>query len=199
MTTSNVSPSAVGWTAIAIGVSVILAVIFLILMYTVNGRFGTVNDVLNSIIGILSVVLAWLLYAEFHTRSPFLSQMTLGFAVTGMVFTVIGSGLIIFGYTDFVLAGWYTGVGNALIGIWLAVYCYFTLTAGPIPHNLVLFGIVVGAFMTFGLLGIPGIIARIDTFQSLPWYLGTSYLGFLGTYVLYPIWAILFGRIMLSK
>lgn len=199
MTTSNASPSAVGWTAIAIGVSVILAVIFLILMYTVNGRFGTVNDVLNSIIGILSVVLAWLVFVEFHTRSPFLSQMMLGFAVIGMAFTIIGSSLIIFGYTDFVLAGWYTGVGNALIGIWLAVYCHSMLTADSIPHNLVVYGIVVGAFMTFGLLGIPGITAHVDTMKSLPWYLSASYLGFLGTYVLYPIWALLLGRVFLSE
>ncbi len=63
MTTSSVSPSTIGWMSIAIGGTVILAVIFLILMYTVNGRFGTINDVLNALIGILSVVLAWMLQA----------------------------------------------------------------------------------------------------------------------------------------
>lgn len=199
MTTNNFSPSTIGWTGIAIGVSVILAVIFLILMYTVNGRFGTVNDVLNSIIGILSVALAWMLYAELHARSPLMSQITLGLTVIGAVFTIIGSSLIIFGYTDFVLAGWYTGVGNALIGLWLATFCYFMLSGSTLPHNLIVFGIIVGACMTFGLLGIPGILARVDTMQSLPWYLGASYLGFLGTYVLYPIWAIWLGRILINK
>lgn len=199
MTTNNFSPSTIGWTGIAIGASVILAVIFLILMYTVNGRFGTVNDVLNSIIGILSVVLAWMLYAELHARSPLMSQITLGLTVIGMIFTIIGSSLIIFGYTDFVLAGWYTGIGNALIGLWLAVFCYSMLSGEILPHNLIVFGIVVGSFMTFGLLGIPGILARIDTMQSLPWYLGASYLGFLGTYVLYPSWAIWLGRILINK
>jgi hypothetical protein len=199
MTTNNFSPSTVGWTAIAIGVAVILAVIFLILMYTVNGRFGTVNDVLNSIIGILSVVLAWMLYAELHARSPWMSQITLGLTVIGMIFTIVGSSLIIFGYTDFVLAGWYTGVGNALIGLWLAAFCYYMLSGDILPHNLIVFGIVVGSFMTFGLLGIPGILTRIDTMESLPWYLGASYLGFLGTYVLYPIWAIWLGRILIAR
>jgi hypothetical protein len=199
MTTSNVSPFAVGWMGIAVGVSVILAVIFLILMYTVNGRFGTVNDVLNALIGILSVVLAWMLYAEQHARAPLMSQVTLALAVVGMIFTIIGSFLIIFGYTDFVLAGWYTGVGNALIGLWLAAFCYSLLTSNTFPHSLTVFGLVVGSFMTFGLLGIPGILARVDTMESLPWYLSTSYLGFLGTYVLYPIWTIWLGRILLAK
>ena len=200
MTTSTFSSSVVGWTAIATGVSGIVAVITLTLMYTVNGPFfGTVNDVFNTILGILSVVLAWVLYAKFQARSPLLSQVGLLLAVVGAVFTIIGSVLIIFGYTDFVLAGWYTGVGNALIGLWLAAFCYSTLSGAALPHNLVIFGIVTGAFMVMGLLGIPGILARVDTMESLPWYLGAAYLGFLGTYILYPIWTIWVGRILLIK
>ena len=199
MTTSTFSPSVVGWTAIATGGAVIVAVITLVLMYTVNGPFfGRVNDVFNSIVGISSVVLAWTLYAEFHARSPLISQITLALAVVGMIFTIIGSVLIIFGYTDFVLAGWYTGVGNALIGLWLAAFCYSMLSSDAFPHSLVVFGIVVGAFMVMGLLGIPGILTRVDTMESLPWYLGAAYMGFLGTYVLYPIWAIWFGRILIK-
>jgi hypothetical protein len=199
MTTSTFSLSVVGWTAIATGVAVILAVIFLILMYTVNGCFGTVNDVLNAMIGILSVALAWMLYAEHHARSPLMSQIGLVLVGVGAIFTIIGSVLIIFRFTDFVLAGWYTGVGNALIGLWLAALCYSMLNGDALPHSLVVFGIVAGAFMAMGFLGIPGILARVDTMESLPWYLGAAYLGFLGTYVLYPIWTIWFGRILLLR
>jgi hypothetical protein len=200
MTTGTFSPSVVGWVAIATGVAVIVAVINLILMYTVNGPiFGTVNDVFNSIIGILSVVLAWMLYAEFHARSPLMSQVALLLAVVGTVFTIIGSILIIFGYTDFVLAGWYTGVGNALIGLWLAAFCYSILYGSTWPHNLIVFGMVVGAFMAIGLIGIPGIFAGIDSMESMPWYLYIAFFGYLGTYILYPIWSILFGRTLLIK
>ena len=199
MTTNTFSPSTVGWTAIATGIAVILAVMFLILMATVNGRFGTVNDVLNSIVGISSAVLVWMLYAELHARSPWMSQVGLALAAVGAIFTIIGSVLIIFGYTDFVLAGWYTGIGNALIGLWLAVFCTSMLSGGTLPHNLVVFGLVAGGFMVMGLLGIPGILARVDTMESLPWYLGAAYLGFLGTYILYPIWTIWLGRILLSR
>ncbi len=128
-----------------------------------------------------------------------MSQVTLVLAVVGMIFTIIGFSLIIFGFSDFVLAGWYTGVGNALIGLWLAAFCYSLLTSNTLPDSLIVFGIVVGSFMNFGLLGIPGILARVDTMESLPWYLSTSYLGFLGTYVLYPIRAIWLGRVLLQK
>jgi hypothetical protein len=198
MTTSNFSPSTVGWTAITVGVIAILAVIFLTLMATVNMAFGKVNDVLNSLIGISSVVLAWMLYAEHHAKSPLMSQMALLLAVVGAIFTIIGSILIIYGYTDFVLAGWYSGIGNALIGLWLAAFCYSMLSSDTLPHNLIVFGIATGAFMAIGLIGISGIFAGIDS-MDMPWYLYIAFFGWLGTYILYPIWTIWLGRILLSK
>jgi len=190
MATSNFSSTTIGWVAIVTGVSAILAVIFLSLMFTVNMSFGKVNDVFNSIIGISSAVLVWTLYAGHHAKSPSMSQIALALAVVGAIFTIVGSVLIIYSFTDFVLAGWYTGVGNALIGLWLVAFCYSMQRGDVLPHNLIIFGFVVGAFMAVGLLGIPGIFARIDSMESLPWYLNIAFFGYLGTYILYPIWTI---------
>lgn len=197
MTTSNFSTATIGWIAIITGVSAILAVIFLTLMYTVNQSFGRINDVFNSVIGISSVVLAWMLYAEHHAKSPLMSQIALALAIIGAIFTIVGSILIIFGFTDFVLAGWYSSVGYALIGLWLVAFCYSMLRGDVLPHNLVIFGIVVGAFMAIGFFGIPGIFAGIDSMESMPWYLYVAFFGWLGTYILYPIWAIWLGRSLL--
>jgi hypothetical protein len=194
---NNFSSGTIGWVAITTGVSAILAVIFLTVMATVNMSFGTVNDVFNSIIGISSAVLAWTLYAEHHAKSPLMSQIAIAFAVIGAIFTIIGSILIIYGFTDFVLAGWYTGIGNALIGLWLVAFCYSMQRGDALPHNLIMFGLVAGAFMAIGLIGIPGIFAGIDSIASMPWYLYIAFFGFLGTYILYPIWCILFGRTLL--
>lgn len=198
MITSNVSTSALGWTGIAVGVIAILAVVFLTLMATVNSSFGKVNDVFNSLIGISSVILAWMLFAEYQVRSPLMSRVGLALAVLGMVFTIIGSILIIYSYTDFVLAGWYTGIGNALIGLWLAAICYTLLSGDVLPRSLIIFGIVAGAFMAVGLIGIFGILAGIDN-MKMPWYLYIAFFGYLGTYILYPIWAIRLGLFFLSK
>ena len=199
MTTSNFSTATTGWIAIATCVSAILAVIFLTLMYTLSPSFGKVNDVFNGIIGISSAVLAWMLYTEHHAKSPLMSQIALALAVVGAIFTLIGSILIIFGFTDFVLAGWYSSIGYALIGFWLVAFCYSFLHGNALPHNLVIFGIVIGAFMAIGLLGIPGIFAGIDSMESMPWYLYIAFLGWLGTYILYPIWTIWLGRNLLLK
>jgi hypothetical protein len=119
--------------------------------------------------------------------------------VVGAIFTIVGSVLIIYGFTDFVLAGWYTGVGYALIGLWLVAFCYSMQRGDALLHNLILFGIVVGAFMVVGLIGIPGIFTGIDSMESMPWYLYIAFFGYLGTYILYPIWAILLGRNLLIK
>jgi hypothetical protein len=199
MTTNNFSSVTTGWIAIATGVSAILAIVCLILMYTVNQSFGRINDVFNSIIGITSVLLAWRLYAEYHARSPLVSQIALALTVVGMIFTIIGSILIIFGFTNFVLAGWYSSIGYALIGFWLAGFCYAFLHGDALPHNLVSFGVVVGVFMAIGLLGIPGILAGIDSMESMPWYLYVAFFGWLGTYIMYPIWTIWLGRYLLLK
>jgi hypothetical protein len=199
MTTDNFSTATTGWIAIATGISAILALIFLALMFTGFQSFGRVNDIFNSIIGISSVVLAWRLYAEHQAKSALISQFALALAVVGAAFVIIGSVLIIFGFTGFVLAGWYSSVGFALIGLWLVALCYAFLHGNALPHNLVIFGIIVAAFILIGLLGIPGILAGIDSMEAMPWYLYGAFFGWLGIYILYPIWTIWLGRYLLLQ
>ena len=199
MAISNFSTTTIGWVAIITGVSAILAAIFLALMAAVNPSFGKVNDVFNAIIGISSAVLAWMLFAEHHAKSPLMSQIAVALAVVGAIFTIVGSVLIIYGFTDFVLAGWYTGVGYALIGLWLVAFCYSVQRGDALPQVLIIFGLVVGAFMVVGLIGIPGIFTGIDSMESMPWYLYLAFFGYLGTYILYPIWTIWLGRNLLLK
>ena len=199
MTTNRISTSTIGWVALGTGISVVLAVLLLILMATGSMFFGAVNDVLNGIIGISSAVLAWMFYTEHRAKSPLISHMALALAIVGAIFSIVGSLLILYGFTDFFLAGLYSGLGNALIGLWLMAFCYSMQRNDELPHNLILFGLVVGAFMALGLMGIPGILARIDSMVSMPWYLYVALFGWLGTYVLYPIWTIWLGRHLLSK
>jgi hypothetical protein len=199
MTISNFSATTIGWVAIVTGVSAILAIVFLILMYTVNQSFGKVNDVFNALIGVSSAVLAWMLFAEHYAKSPLLSQIALALALIGAIFTIVGSVLIIYGFTDFVMAGWYTGIGNAMIGLWLVAFFYSMLRGDSLPHNLIILGIIVGAFMAVGLIGIPGIFTGIDSMESMPWFLYIAFFGYLGTYILYPIWTIWLGRMLLLK
>lgn len=188
-----------GWMAIATGIAMILTVIFIILFFTVGGFFGTLNDIFNGVTGILILILAFMLYAELRSEASLLVQIALILASIGTILVVIGSMLIIFDFTGWVLAGWYTTAGNALIGLWLMAFSYSIQRNGILPDNLVTFGLVIGALMAIGLMVIPGIFAGIDTLESAPWYLNLGFLGFLGTYILYPIWSVWLGRILLSR
>ena len=85
MAISNFSTHAIGWVAIVTAASAILAMIFLTLMYTVNNSFGRINDIFNAIIGISSALLAVMLYAEHHARSPLLIQIALALALIGAI------------------------------------------------------------------------------------------------------------------
>ena len=88
------------------------------------------------------------------------------------------------------LAGWYSGIGNALTGLWLVAFCPALRYGDALPHSLIVFGIVTGGFMAIGLPGVPGVFAGVDSMASLPWYLYVAFFGWLGTYVLYPIWTM---------
>jgi hypothetical protein len=199
MKTDNHSVSTIGLVALGTGISVILAVLFLTMMVTVSMSFGAVNDVFNGINAIFSAVLAWMLFAKYHGKLPGMNPIALTLAILGAIVSIVGSVLILYGFTDFLLAGLYSGLGNALIGLWLVAFCYSMQGSDVLPHSLISFGFVVGAFMALGLIGVPGILARIDSMMFMPWYLYIALFGWLGTYVLYPIWTIWLGRNLLSE
>jgi len=113
---------------------------FLGMMATVNVFFGGLNDILNSALAILIAVLAWMLYFQFHAKAPLASQVTLVLAVLGAILAMVGSVLVIFRFTGFVLAEWHTGFGCALLSLWLASFYYFMLGSGVYPKKWVIFG-----------------------------------------------------------
>ena len=44
-----------------------------------------------------------------------------------------------------------------------------------------------------GVVTAPGIVLRLDDPETLPWWVWLGFVGWLGTYVLYPAWSIRFG------
>jgi hypothetical protein len=199
MTTNRMSSSTAGLIAWAAGISTLLATLLIIAFYTVGGPYGTLNDIFNGVAGILSGLLAWMLSAQFLSTSSWMRQVAPILAAIGAVVVVIGSILIIFDFTGWMLAGWYTTVGNALIGIWLFLFSYSGRQSNLLPHNISTFGSVVGAIMSVGIIAIAGILTGVDSEESVPVYLNLAYLGYVGTYLLYPAWAIWLGRRLLSK
>lgn len=200
MAISNFSSLSVGWVAIATGIAGLLALVFIILFFTIGQPFGTLNDICIGLEAILTGVLAWMFYPQFLARFPHISQVVLVLAILGAIIVVVGSVLVISGTTGWYLAGLYMSAGNALIGLWLLGLNYSAGQSSSWPHGLVIFGIIIGFIMVLGLAAIPGIINRIDAWENAPWYVNyIGQVGALGWLVFYPIWCILLGRVFLLK
>jgi hypothetical protein len=199
MIVSQSTSSTAGWMAWATGIATLLATVLIFLFYTLGGLFGTLNDIFNGIAGILSGVLAWMLASQFRTNSTLLVRASLVLAMIGAVIVVLGSLLIIFDITGWVLAGWYTTVGNALIGVWLLAFSTSMRRSALLPGSLSTFGLIVGILMVVGIIAIPGILMGVDSTDSTPGYLNLAYLGYVGTYFLYPAWTLWLGRTLISR
>ena len=179
--------------AITTGIFGLLALVFLILFFTLGGPFGTLNDICNGLTGILSGFLAWSLFNKFHAGQTFFI-----FSLIGALAVVIGSVLVIYEITGWYLAGLFTSAGYALIGLWVAALNYSVRQLNLWPQGLVKLGLISGIIMALGFSTVPAILNRIDAWELGPWYVNyVGLLGSLGYLLLYPVWCILVGRRLL--
>jgi hypothetical protein len=176
--------------ALAIGGVIIGSTVALALEFTVGGPFGRINDAGNGVAGALSGVLAWRLNAIAKERVP---RTALACAAAGAGLTVLGSSLVASGATGWVAGALIASVGFAGIGAWLAVAnARLGDEVGWAP-SLRRLGSIGGALMVTGVITAPGVFLRLDDPERLPWWVWLGFVGWLGTYVVYPAWAIVLG------
>lgn len=199
--TTSAATSAIGVFAIGAGVVGVFAILTIILFYTVGQPFGTLNDISNGLLGILSGVLAVLLYTQIRAQSPVLSLIGLILALVGAVAVPIGSALVVSGRMGWFQAGYYTAAGFGLMGLWLAGLNSVVNQGSGWSQGLIVAGIVIGGIMALGLLAIPGIFSGVESWEASPWYV--KYAGVsassLGWLILYPVWLILVSRLFLRS
>jgi hypothetical protein len=145
----------------------------LVLFFIVEGPFGAINDVGNALLGVLSAVLAW----TYRQPAPF------AVAVLGAAITVVGTALVMSEATGYYLAGLVSSAGFALIGGWL-------IAVNRRTDRVRVLGIVAGAVMLLGLIGVPGIVTGVDYVDIAPAYTFVAGVSWLGTYLLFPAWAL---------
>ena len=199
MTTSVVPARPIGGLAVAIGAVTIIGIVAISLFFAVGGFFGPLNDLCNGAEAVLTAVLAWRLYPLYRAQSPGLARVTLSLAWLGALIALVGSVLVIFGVTGWDLAGLYTTLGYALIGMWLFGINTAVLPSQAWPRRLRLLGQVTGAIMVLGLLGGAGIPGGVDSFGAAPWWVNAGFLSGLGWILFYPFWCLWLGRLLLSN
>jgi hypothetical protein len=197
---ANNSPSRnLGWLAIATGGVILIGDVSLMLFFTIGSFFGTFNDLCVAFAAILSGLLSLILYPANRAYSPRLSQLLLTAALVGALVASIGSAFVIFDVTGYFLAGLMNFFGYGLVGLWLLGLNYSVPRRNGWPRRLVQFGLVSGASMSVGLLTGPGIVGRIDNPELAPWFVYVAPVASLGWLLLYPIWSIWLGRLLLTN
>jgi hypothetical protein len=179
-----------GRLALAVGAAAAGSAICLGTYFAIGGPFGTINDVGNAATGILSAWLALRLRPRIESPAK---DAAVAAAVVGGAITVVGSALVVSGTTGFFLAGLVSSVGFAGIGAWLLVTNRRASAAWP--RGLRMVGVAAGVFMAMGIVALPGILLRLDDMASAPAWVWIGLTGWLGTFVLYPAWALWLGTV----
>ena len=165
--------------SVAAGAPAVASAITLALFFVAGGPLGTVNDILNGVLAVLSGYLAWRLSG--HSLFTYL-------ALLGEVIAIVGSVLVITDRTGFFFAGLVSTVGFALIGVWLVSYCWSLA-----PSTLRLVGLTAAVLLVIGLAVLPGIAMRLDDMNKAPAWIWIGFVSWLGIYVAFPIWSIWSG------
>ena len=184
----DASPQGASRLAIAVGIIGAGSAISLGTFFAFGGPFGTLNDIGNGALGLLSAALAWRLRDGAREVKRDLATWT---AVAGGAITVVGSYLVISGTTGYFQAGLVSTAGFAGIGAWVLSHSRDHITASS--RGLRGLGLAAGALMALGALAVPGIVLQLDAMANAPGWIWLAETAWLGTYVVYPAWTIWLG------
>jgi hypothetical protein len=196
MLSNRLRSRSAGRLAVATGGAGVIGFIALILFFIFGGPLGTLNDLCNALVGVLSAGLAWRLYPQRRAGATRLDRLAQGTAWLGALVVIAGSALVISRRTGWYLAGLYSTFGFGLIGLWV-----WRLHAAPSPElswprRFDRFGRITGIVMAAGLLTLPGILRGVDGWATAPWWANASMAAGVGWFLLYPVWCLSVGRIL---
>jgi hypothetical protein len=191
--------AAVGWDpitsrlAIAGGAIGLFSLASLVAFFIVGGPFGATNDWAIAAVGCLTGLLAVAQWRRDERTGPRTGVLPVWLAVAGAAVVIVGAWLVISDTTGYLLAGLVESLGFALIGVWL-----FALNRSPAraergPRRLTRLGVAAGLVMTLGFLVVPAIAAGLDDSSAAPVWVWIGFLGWLGTFFLYPVWSLWIG------
>ena len=194
-----------GWLTLVTGLVGSLCLITLLLFFiglfqniSALSSLGSVNDGLNALAGILSAILATVLFAIMgRANTPTGTILVVGTWV-GAIAIAYGSWLIVTGRSGVERSGYYYIFGNGLIGLWLWSLNRRALQEEILPPGLARWGRVTAGLMLFGLPALVGILQVWDGNMFSPLLLITG-ISYIGIAILYPIWCLRLGRWFFSN
>lgn len=178
-----------GWAAYLSAAANIAGAVTLVLFFSVGEPFGTMNDILSSVIALSMIPLALALHQLGRTVSVSGSLLAAGGALVSMVVAAGVSALLVARLITFAQSYLPTLTAFGMIGAWLVLANLLTRASGGLPWGLIWLGVSAGVGYMLSTVG---------------FYLGgQNYLllaaGGLLAAITYPIWAIWLGRVLLSN
>lgn len=187
MISPEVSPF-VGWSALVSAIATILGLVTLIIFFSLGQPWGTINDLTSVVLALslLPVVLA--LHRLHRHNAPTISLAILIVSILALLVVVLFQLLLVSGTITFAQTAVIVPLAFGVFGAALAVYSGFALMDGFLPRPLAWLGIAAGVGYVVVIVGF------ILGGQEHP----LAVIGGLMAVILYPIWAIWFGRMILA-
>jgi hypothetical protein len=179
--------------AVALGLVLLVSVVTLALFFAAGGPFGAVNDWSIGASGVLVVAFVLAIRASGLDRSSVGGVILSALAVLGAALVVVGAWLVISDTTGFLLAGLVESFGFALFGFWLVGLSRSMASSSRWPRLMPTLGFATGILLIIGLIVAPGIVMGLDDMDSAPWCVWIGFVGWVGIFVLLPIWSIWIG------
>jgi hypothetical protein len=180
-------PAAARLTMTALAVSIVASIASYVGFVVKGEPFGTINDFGNGVIGAGSGVLAWQVRRRGSERTGPPPAATAA-GVAGAAVAIGGSALVISKLTGFLLAGFVSSIGFALVGVWLTEYNRSLRMRPDVSRRISTVGMATGAIMALGFIDLPAALLRYDDFNAAPAWTWLGFAAWLGTYVLLPAW-----------
>lgn len=188
-----VSVRTVAAVALALGIVLLFSLVTLALFFAGGGPFGALNDWSIGASGVLAAAFVLAIRAGGLGDTSVSGVILPATAVVGAVVVVVGAWLVISDTTGFLLAGLVESFGFALFGCWLIALSRSMATIGQWPRPLPTLGYATGILLIVGLIVAPGIVMGLDDMDTAPWWVWVGFVGWLGIFVLLPIWSIWLG------
>jgi hypothetical protein len=177
-----------GWSAYASAAATIIGFVTLIAFFAVGEPFGVINDITTVIHALSMVPLAFVLHKLHQRTAPRLSLGALVIGVLAMVTAAALQALLVLRLVKFELTLVAVPVAFGVIGVWLVLNSYLGRGSGTLPSGLIWIGIVAGGAFVLVIVGF------LLGGQQHP----LAAVGGLTAVICYPVWAVWFGRLLLS-
>jgi len=177
-----------GWSAYLSAVTTIIGFITLILFFSVGQPFGTINDVSSISIALAILPVLFVLHKLHHTSAPTLSLGALIIGIVSALIAALLQTLFVFKIIPGDPSSEIVTVAFGVFGISLATFNYLAYSNKSLFPKLAIWGIVAGA--GYALVALGFLLGG----QDHP----LTYVGGLAAIIAYPVWAIWFGKLLLS-